>query len=71
MRIITALVAAAFAFASIPSFAQTKAEERRESPAQKAREAKAKAKVERAERKVERGAKKATCAERAGRRDLL
>jgi hypothetical protein len=54
-RLIAALVAAVFAFGSIPALAQSSTE----SPAEKAREARAKAKQERAEKKAQRAAKKA------------
>jgi Ni/Co efflux regulator RcnB len=53
-RLIAALVAAAFAFGTVPALSQSKAED-----TEKAREARAKAKQERADKKAARAAKKA------------
>jgi len=59
-RLIALLIAAAFCFA-LPAFAQTKAEEKKETMGQKAREAgkKTKEEAKKAERKAKKDAKKA------------
>ena len=66
-RLIAALAALAFGFACLPAFAQSKMEERRESPAQKVREAKGKVKDELTESRAEKKAERARAKRKAHR----